>query len=93
MAVLPPDATFEEFCEETLSLRGMLTSDELVERWEFRNKIRSVKVHNGEVANALRPSDERGLTKRERSDKIVAEAKSQGRNIEPAKTMELGHGS
>lgn len=83
MAVLPPDATFEEFCKETLSLRGMLTHDELVERWEFRQKIRSVKVHNGEVANALRPSDERGLTKRERSDKIVAEAKAQGRNIEP----------
>ncbi len=86
MAVLPPDASFEEFKAHVLELRGPLSDDEVLERWEFSNKVRSVKVHNGEVARALLPSDERMMTVKERGDKIVAEAKANGMDPVPVET-------
>jgi|APSaa5957512535_1039671.scaffolds.fasta_scaffold06761_2 hypothetical protein len=83
MAVFPPDASFEEFKVRVLKLRGPLSDEELLSRWEFSNKVRSVKVHNGEVAKALLPKDEQNLSMRERADKIVTEAKANGMDPVP----------
>jgi hypothetical protein len=83
MAVLPPEATFEEFCRDTLSLRGPLSSEELVKRWDFRCKVKSISINAKEGYRSTLPPEERDLTMKQRGDKIVAEAKAQGRNIAP----------
>ena len=83
MAVLPPDATFDDFVSYTESLRGPLGSDELEDLWEWRQKLLTLRVDTkaGWRSRALMP-DEQHLTKREVDERRFAEAKSQGRNIE-----------
>jgi hypothetical protein len=84
VAVLPPDATFGEFCVDTIALRGPLSGEELLERWAFRCKVRSIVVDTGEGRKSVLPADERDLTMRERERKVVSEAKAQGMDPVPA---------
>ena len=83
MAVLPPDATFDDFVSYTESLRGPVGSDELRDLWEWRQKLLTLNVDTkaGWRSRAL-GLDEQHLSKREVDEKRFAEAKSQGRNIE-----------
>jgi len=90
VAVLPPDATFNDFVSYTESVRGSLGSDELEDLWEWRQKLLTLRVDTkaGWRSRAL-ASDEQHLSKREVDEKRFIEAKSQGRNIErlPEKAM------
>ena len=90
MAVLPPDATFDDFVSYTESVRGPLEPVVLEDLWEWRQKLLTLRVDTkaGWRSRAL-ASDEQHLSKREVDEKRFAEAKSQGRNIErlPEKAM------
>ena len=82
MAVLPPEASFDEFVAYTRGLRGDVGDVEMQDLWLWRQKLLSVKINAGTGIQAILPADERGLTNSERERKVFAEAKSQGRNIE-----------
>ena len=82
MAVLPPDATFDDFVSYTESLRGPLGSDELRDLWEWRQKLLTLRVDSRVGYRSQLPADEQHLSKREVDEKRFAEAKSTGRNIE-----------
>ncbi len=82
MAVLPPDATFDDFVSYTESLRGPVGSDELRDLWEWRQKLLTLRVDTKVGHRSQLPADEQHLSRRELGDKRYQEAKSQGRNIE-----------
>ena len=82
MAVLPPDATFDDFVSYTESLRGPLGSDELRDLWEWRQKLLTLRVDTKAGYRSQLPADEQHLSKREVDENRFAEAKSTGRNIE-----------
>jgi hypothetical protein len=90
VAVLPPDATFDDFVSYTESLRGPLEPLVLEDLWEWRQKLLTLSVDTkaGWRSRSL-AADEQHLSKREVDEKRFAEAKSQGRNIErlPEKAM------
>ena len=82
MAVLPPDATFDDFVSYTESLRGPLEPVVLEDLWEWRQKLLTLRVDTRVGYRSQLPVDERHLSRRELGDKRYQEAKSQGRNIE-----------
>ena len=59
------------------------TDSELEELWEWRQKLLGLRIITDKAwrERALAP-DEMHLTRNEREQKIIMEAKSQGRNIE-----------
>ena len=81
MAVLPDEASVQEFAEYVLARRDVPLS-ELRELYERRLRLKSITVSTGQGYQSTLPREEQGLTKREREAKVFAEAKSQGRNIE-----------
>ena len=81
MAVLPDEASFQEFAEYVLARRDVPLS-ELRELYERRLRRQSITVSTGQGYQSTLPREEQGLTNREREAKVFAEAKSQGRNIE-----------
>jgi hypothetical protein len=81
MAVLPDEASFQEFAEYVLARRDVPLS-ELRELYERRLRLKSITVSTGQGYQSTLPREEQGLTKREREAKMFAEARSQGRNIE-----------
>lgn len=82
MAVLPDEASFEEFTAYVLKRRGQVALTELKELYERRLRLKSITVSTGQGYESTLPRDEQGLTKRQREAKVFAEAKSQGRSIE-----------
>ena len=82
MAVLPREATFEDFCTYVQDFRGPVSNAELDELWERRQKLLGLKFVTGVVSRSRLPLDEQHLTLNEREKKLIAEAKVQGRNIE-----------
>ncbi len=82
MAVLPPDATFDDFVSYTESVRGPVGSDELSNLWEWRQKLLTLRVDTKSGYRSQLPADEQHLSRRELGDKRYQEATSQGRNIE-----------
>ena len=89
MAVLPRDATFQDFVSYTESLRGSLGSDELTDLWEWRQKLLGIRIDTGRGFRSQLPPDEQHLTREQRGRKVEAEARANGRNIErlPDKAM------
>jgi len=83
VAVLPPDASFNEFARYVEAHQGPKTRLELNELWAWRKKLAGVKFDMGRGHRSTLPADEQDLTMNEREAKVVAEAKAQGRNIEP----------
>mgnify|MGYP003118047366 CR=1 FL=1 len=83
MAVLSPEASFQEFAEYVETHKGYKTDSELEELWEWRQKLLGLRIITDKAwrERALAP-DEMHLTRNEREQKIIMEAKSQGRNIE-----------
>ena len=82
MAVLPHDATFDDFVSYTESLRGPLEPLVLEDLWEWRQKLVGIRFDTGRgVVNRL-PPDEQHLTREQRGRKAEAEAKANGRNLE-----------
>lgn len=82
MPVLAPDATYDEFREYTVRLRGALPDVELRDLWSWRQKLLGVRFDIGRGYQSQLPPDEQNLTNNEREAKVYAEAKSQGRSIE-----------
>ena len=82
MAVLPAEATFDDFVSYTESLRGPLEPVVLEDLWEWRQKLLTLRVDTRVGYRSQLPVDERHLSRRELGDKRYQEAKSQGRNIE-----------
>ena len=82
MAVLPPDATFDDFVSYTESLRGPLEPLVLEDLWEWRQKLLTLRVDTRVGYRSQLPADEQHLTREQRGRKAEQEAKSQGRNIE-----------
>ena len=82
MAVLPREATYEDFCTYVQDFRGPVADAELDELWERRQKLLGLKFVTGAVYRSRLPLDEQHLTLNEREKKLIAEAKAQGRNIE-----------
>ena len=82
MAVLPPDATFDDFVSYTESLRGPMGSDELTDLWEWRQKLVGIRFDTGRALRSQLPPDEQHLTRKQRGAKVEQEAKAAGRNIE-----------
>ena len=83
MAVLPPEATYAEFCEYVTDLKGPRPEAELEDLWAWRQKLVGIKFDMGRGYRSTLPSDEQDLTMNQREAKVIAEAKAQGRNIEP----------
>jgi len=82
VAVLPREATYAEFRDYTVDLRGSLTCAELDELWERRQKLLGVKFATGRGFRSQLPPDEQHLSREERGLKTAQEAKANGRNIE-----------
>ena len=82
MAVLPRGASYEEFVEYVTDLRGEVPAEELKELYQRRLKLHGITfdMKRGWKSVALAP-DEQDLTNRQLEQKVVAEAKAQGRNI------------
>ena len=57
-------------------------SEELIDLWEWRQKLVWVRFDTGRAFRAQLPPDEQHLTREQRGRKVEAEAKAQGRNIE-----------
>ena len=88
MAVLPREASYGEFCAYVTGLNGSKSDAELLDLWEWRQKVLTVRVDTKRGWRATRlTDDEQHLSRREIDTKRFAEAKSQGRNVErlPAK--------
>ena len=82
MAVLPPEASFDDFVSYTESLRGPLEPVALEELWEWRKKLLGIRFDTGRGFRTQLPVGEQHLTREERGRKAEAEAKAAGRNIE-----------
>lgn len=82
MAVLPAEATFDDFVSYTESLRGPMDLVALEELWEWRQKLLGIRFDTGRGFRTQLPADERHLTREERGRKAESEAKAAGRNIE-----------
>ena len=82
MAILPRGASYSEFRDYIVDLRGMLPVEELDELWEWRQKLFGVRVDTGRGFRAQLPTDEQHLSREELGRKTMAEASANGRNIE-----------
>ena len=82
MAVLPPEASFDDFVSYTESLRGPMEPVALEELWEWRKKLLGIRFDTGRGFRTQLPVREQHLTREERGRKAEAEAKAAGRNIE-----------
>jgi hypothetical protein len=83
MAVLHDGATYKEFVDYVTTRRGELPENELEDLWAWHCKLQSLTFDTKKGFKAVAYSaDEQDLTNREREQKVVAEAKAQGRNIE-----------
>ena len=82
MAVLPPTASYTQFCEYVCDLRGVKTVAELDDLWAWRQKLSGLRVITGAGFRDTLPADERHLSREERGRKTVQEARANGRNIE-----------
>tara|TARA_R100000152_G_scaffold20636_1_gene15000 strand:+ start:1261 stop:1518 length:258 start_codon:yes stop_codon:yes gene_type:complete len=82
MAILPQGASYEEFVEYVTNLRGEVPEEELKELYQRRLKLHGITfdTKRGWKSVALAP-DEQDLTDNQREQKVIAEAKAQGRNI------------
>ena len=89
MAVLPREATYGEFREYVVGLRGVLSCAELDELWERRQRLLGLGFVTGRGYRSTLPPEEQDMTREERGRKTEKEALAQGRNIErlPDKAM------
>ena len=72
MAVLPREATYDEFRAYVVGLRGALTCAELDELWDRRQKLLGIRFVTGRVYRSQLPPDEQDLTREQRGRKTEA---------------------
>ena len=84
VAILPKNASYQEFAEYVEIHKGPKTDTELEELWDWRQKLLGVKVITGSVARSMLPPDEQHLTLKEREKKVISEAEAAGIQVERA---------
>tara|TARA_A100001391_G_scaffold169416_1_gene130272 strand:+ start:134 stop:403 length:270 start_codon:yes stop_codon:yes gene_type:complete len=82
MAMLPHDATFEEYCIDKRSREPNISEQALKEGWAFREKTLSLQMYSFEGKRSILPKEEQDMTLKERERKVISDAESQGRKIE-----------
>ena len=82
MAMLPHDATFEEYCEDKRLRDPDISIESLKEGWAFREKTLSLQMYSFEGERSILPKEEKDMTLKERERKVISDAKAQGREIE-----------
>ena len=82
MPVLPREASFAEFRDYVVGLRGDVPRAELDDLWERHQKLRGIGFATGAGYRSTLPPDEQHLTREQLGQKAVADAKASGRNIE-----------
>tara|TARA_R100000963_G_C4641661_1_gene105263 strand:- start:1077 stop:1346 length:270 start_codon:yes stop_codon:yes gene_type:complete len=82
MAMLPHDATFEEYCEHKRLSETAISNSKLQEGWAFREKTLSLQMYSFEGQRSILPKEEHDMTLKEREKKVISDAKAQGRTIE-----------
>jgi hypothetical protein len=82
MAILPREASYEDFCDYIIEVRGDVPNAEIDELWDRRHNLLGLMVNTGRGYRSKLPPDEQYLTRNERGRKAEREALSQGRNIE-----------
>lgn len=83
MAVLPPDASYEDFkayVKEYNTAHGgeIPSEEELKELWVRRQKLMSLDFVDGRGQRSQLPHEEQHLTVKELASKQISEAKAQG---------------
>jgi|TARA_R100001530_G_scaffold133028_1_gene105976 hypothetical protein len=84
VAILPKNASYQEFAKYVEIHKGPKTDTELEELWDWRQKLLGVKVITGSVARSMLPPDEQHLTLKEREKKVISEAEAAGIQVERA---------
>ena len=82
MAILPREASYEDFCDYIIEVRGDVPDGEIAELWTRRGHLLGLMVNTGRGYRSKLPPDDQHLTRNERGRKAEREALSQGRNIE-----------
>jgi len=82
VAVLHPEASYDEFCAYITDLKGPKSPAEMADLWVWRQKLLGIRIDTGRGYRSQLPPDEQHLTRDERGRKAEKEALSQGRNIE-----------
>ena len=80
MAMLPHDATFEEYCEDKRSREPDISMESLKEGCAFREKTLSLQMYSFEGERSILPKEEQDMTLKEREKKIISDAKAAGRD-------------
>ena len=78
--ILPADASKEEFYDYVIEQRGPVSDKELGELWEWRQKLLGLRVVTGSVERSLLPPEEQHMTMKEREQKVISDAKAQGKD-------------
>ncbi len=78
--ILPKDASKEEFFVYVLEQRGAVPEQELEELWEWRQKLLGLRVATGRAERSQLPPDEQHMTLKEREQKVISDAKAQGKD-------------
>jgi hypothetical protein len=82
MAMLPHDATFEEYCIDKRSREPDVSEQVLKEGWAFREKTLSLQMYSFEGERSILPKEEQDMTLKERERKVISDAKAAGKEIE-----------
>ena len=82
MAVLPREASYEQFRDYVVERRGPLSCAEIDDLWERRQRIHGIGFVTGQGYRSQLPLDEQHLSREERGRKTEENALAQGRNIE-----------
>ena len=83
MSNLPHDATFEEYCKDKRLRDPDISIESLKEGWAFREKTLSLQMYSFEGQRSILPKEEQDMTLKERENKIISDAKAQGRDPVP----------
>ena len=81
--ILPADASKEEFYAYVIEQRGAVPDNELEDLWEWRQKLQGIRVVTGRGERSQLPPEEQHMTLKEREQKVISDARAQGKDPVP----------
>ena len=84
--ILYKEASKEEFFAYIQELRGAVSEKELEELWEWRQKLHGIRVVTGRGERSQLPPEEQHMTLKEREQKVISDARAQGKDPVPVGT-------
>jgi len=84
--ILYKEASKEEFFAYIHELRGAVPEKELEELWEWRQKLHGIRVVTGRGERSQLPPEEQHMTLKEREQKVISDARAQGKDPVPVGT-------